>query len=102
MVNLVMDAGARVVRRGAMFGIAVAIGVIGVMPRPAWAVDDRVAQSCTNDYFAYCKQHSPESSEVRYCMEAHRHQLSKQCVKALIDAGEVPRKYLTDAGDRRK
>ena len=60
----------------------------------AWSED--IIRNCTEDYFAYCKEHSPESTELRYCMEAHRTQISKQCVKALIDAGEVPKKYLAN------
>ena len=65
------------------------------------AYSDQVVENCTEDYFAYCKQHMPESVEVRYCMEAHRNELSKRCVQALIDAGEVPRKYLIKkVGDR--
>jgi hypothetical protein len=60
----------------------------------AWSED--IIRNCTEDYFAYCKEHSPESAELRYCMEAHRNKISKQCVKALIDAGEVPKKYLAN------
>jgi hypothetical protein len=60
----------------------------------AWSED--IIRNCTEDYFAYCKEHSPESAELRYCMEAHRTKISKQCVKALVDAGEVPKKYLAN------
>ena len=67
----------------------------------AEAYNDQVTRTCTDDYLAYCKQHHPDSTETRYCMEAHRKELSKQCVQALIDAGEVPRKYLIRKVDDR-
>jgi len=74
------------------------LGLSGV----ARAWDENIVINCTDDYFAYCKQHSPESAELRYCMEAHRNELSKQCVKALLDAGEVPKKYLANAPQQSK
>lgn len=69
-------------------------GLIGSHAARAWTED--IIINCTGDYFAYCKEHSPETVELRNCMEAHRHQISKQCVKALLDAGEVPKKYLAN------
>ena len=72
-------------------GIGLALGTAG----STHAYDENVTTHCAADYFEFCKQHTPESVEVRYCMEAHRNELNKQCVKALVDAGEVPRKYLT-------
>lgn len=86
--------------RARLAGIGVAFGMLAAIGTAA-AYDEAVVSNCADDYFTYCKQHSPESLEVRYCMEAHRNELSKQCVKALVDAGEVPRKYLTKkASDR--
>lgn len=75
------------------FGVALTGGAWGGS-HSAYAYDENVTRYCVDDYLAYCKQHAPEGSEVRYCMEAHRNQLSKQCIKALVDAGEVPKKYL--------
>ena len=74
-----------------VLGLGVALGTAG----NTHAYDENVTTYCAADYFEFCKQHTPESAEVRYCMEAHRNELSKQCVKALVDAGEVPKKYLT-------
>jgi hypothetical protein len=60
----------------------------------AW--NDEIVKNCADDYFTYCKQHDPDGPEVRYCMEAHRTKLSKQCIQALVDAGEVPKRYLVN------
>ena len=70
------------------------MSLAGLGSAHAWSED--IIRNCTEDYFAYCKEHSPESADLRYCMEAHRNKISKQCVKALIDAGEVPKKYLAN------
>lgn len=61
----------------------------------AFAYDEKVEKYCGDDYLAYCSRHAPESAETRYCMEAHRDQLSKQCVKTLVEAGLVPKKYMS-------
>ena len=78
-----------------LLGCGVALASFG---GAAQAVSARVQDDCYRDYNAYCSSHAPESTEVRYCMEAHRNQLTQKCVSALVDAGEVPRKYLTKQG----
>ncbi len=82
-----------------------ALGMAALMSAAAGvahAWDEGVILNCTDDYFTFCKQHSPDSAELRPCMEAHRTQISKQCVKALLDAGEVPKKYLANAPPQSK
>ena len=66
--------------------------------QPAKAYSDTVTAQCSSDYQNYCSQHPLGSSALRYCFEANRNSLSQQCINALVDAGEVPRKYLTKDG----
>lgn len=68
-----------------------ALAALGLVVTEAGAVSARVQSACAGDYFAYCSQHSPEGSGVRRCMRANGPKLSKSCVNALIDAGEVSR-----------
>ena len=85
--------------------IAATLGLASLMvawATPSRAYNDNVVKNCLDDYLAYCKQHPPESTDLRYCMEAHRNELSKQCIYALVDAGEVPRKYLIKQIGERK
>lgn len=63
-------------------------------PGSAFAFSDRVKKACAGDYQNYCSQYVPESSAARRCFESNRRSLTKPCVAALIDAGEVPAKYL--------
>ena len=71
-----------------------AIAMAAFAVQPAGAYDDTVIKNCTGDYLAFCTQHDPDSSATRVCMENHRAQLSSPCKRALILAGEVPRKYI--------
>ncbi len=60
----------------------------------AEAADKRVRKACWGDYDSFCSQYDPGSSQVARCFESNRKNLSKGCIRALVDAGEVPAKYL--------
>ena len=55
----------------------------------AFALSLRVQMACASDYYAHCSAHSPTSPQVRTCMRAVGTSLSKRCVDALVEAGEV-------------
>ena len=48
-------------------------------------------QQCHNDYHQYCGEYGLDSPALRTCMDKNGKHLSKGCVEALIDAGEVSR-----------
>jgi hypothetical protein len=48
-----------------------------------------VQQACSADYHKYCGEYGLESAALRNCMDKAGHSLSKSCVNALVDAGEV-------------
>jgi hypothetical protein len=50
---------------------------------------DEETQFCAHDYRQYCGQDGLGSNLLRDCMNQHGKSLSEQCIKALIDAGEV-------------
>ena len=60
----------------------------------AEAATKRVRNACAGDYDAYCSQYAPDSTQTSRCFESNRKHLSKECIRALVDAGEVPAKYL--------
>ena len=80
--------------RGATGFVAVSAFAACINVHSVSAYSDTVNDRCSNDYHAYCRQHALGSTELRYCFEANRNKLSQACVNALVDAGEVPRKYL--------
>lgn len=63
----------------------------------AGAVSQRVKDACKNDYFRHCPAYEVGTPQLRTCMTkaGKRKQLSRVCLRALIDAGQVPRKYLS-------
>lgn len=52
-------------------------------------ITQRIKTACRNDYFAHCSQHAVGSSSLRSCMRRSQDLLSKTCLKALVDDGEV-------------
>jgi hypothetical protein len=55
-------------------------------------------QACVADYKKYCGEYGIETAALRTCMDKNGHSLTKTCVRALIDAGEVSQVEV----DRRK
>lgn len=55
----------------------------------AFAISNNVKMACIGDYFSYCSQHAVGSQALRACMSDNGLRLSKRCVTALIQAGEV-------------
>ncbi len=52
-------------------------------------ITQKVKNACKNDYFTYCSQHAVGSSALRTCMRGAQDSLSKTCLNALVDDGEV-------------
>jgi hypothetical protein len=57
-----------------------------------------VQQACTSDYHQHCGEYGIETAALRLCMDRAGHSLSKTCVNALVDAGEISK----DEVERRK
>ena len=77
------------------FAVAIAAaGILAAGAGDAYALNKKVRRACGFDYQDFCSQYDPASSAVRRCFESNRKSLSKGCIRALIDAGEVPARYL--------
>lgn len=57
-----------------------------------------VRKACGADYHKYCGDYGLESAALRICMDKAGRSLSKSCVNALVQAGEVSQAEV----DRRK
>ena len=55
-------------------------------------------QACMADYKKLCGEYGIETAALRTCMDKNGHSLTKTCLNALIDAGEVSQAEV----DRRK
>jgi hypothetical protein len=59
----------------------------------AQAYSDRVKSACKSDYNSFCAAYPVDSTGMRRCLEANGKELSRRCVNAMVDEGEIPRKY---------
>jgi len=48
-----------------------------------------VQQFCQADYKKYCSEYGLETTALRSCMDRNGKSLSKSCVRALVQSGEV-------------
>lgn len=78
--------------RSVSFALTAAVAV-AALAGPAFAVSEKVEDACSDDYLRFCSQHSVGSNGLRRCMEANGRSLSRKCINALVDSGEIPRKY---------
>lgn len=67
--------------------------MVAALATSASAYSDRTQNACKDDYLSFCSEHAVGSTGMRRCMEANGKQLSKRCINALVDSGEIPRKY---------
>lgn len=77
--------------------IFMGLALAAVMPlsvTEAMAFSKKVEDACAGDYQSYCSQYLPRSVQLRRCFESNRKGLSKWCVRALVDDGQVPARYL--------
>ncbi|MBN9289968.1 MAG: hypothetical protein J0H36_02340 [Hyphomicrobium denitrificans] len=70
-----------------------AVSAALLLTTPVMAYSAKVRQACAGDYQNYCSKYAPDSSALRRCFESNRKGLTRTCVTALVDAGEVPAKY---------
>ena len=78
----------------ALMSVVLAAGTALFASAAFAAYTAKVRQACAGDYQSFCSQYSPDSAELRRCFESNRKGLTHFCVTALIDAGEVPARYL--------
>ena len=72
--------------------------VFAAFPALSKSISKEVQQACSADYKQHCNEYGLETAALRSCMDRAGHSLSKPCVRALIDSGEVSQGEV----DRRK
>lgn len=68
-----------------------ASALLAITATGAAAYEEKVQKYCKDDYMSFCSAHPIGSTGMRRCMEANGKQLSRKCVNALADAGEIPK-----------
>lgn len=94
-------AGTRAVRAWPALAFVLAIGFTAVVaPVDARAVSQRVKNACGSDYSRFCSAYKVGSAKLRQCMRSNRRRLSKRCLRALVDAGQISRRAARKLGLR--
>ncbi len=76
----------------------VAIAVVGIAALAATAgsaaaYSSRVKSACKSDFYRFCPAYSVGSSQLKACMRSAGGNVSRRCIDALADSGEIARKY---------
>lgn len=53
----------------------------------------RVKSACKSDFYRFCPGYKVGSSQLRACMRSAGGNVSRRCVDALADSGQIARKY---------
>jgi hypothetical protein len=80
--------------RGAV-AATVAFATFALLAGEASAVSSRVRAACEKDYYRFCPKYEVGTPQLKNCMAqaGRRNKLTPRCLDALVDAGDVPRKY---------
>jgi hypothetical protein len=94
-VRIVVGKEAMRISRFALNAVIVA-GSLALISTSASAYSQKVKDACSADYGSLCAKYKQGSAELRRCFESNRRILTTECVQALVDAGEVPARYLRE------
>ena len=79
-----------------LLSVAMAALALGAFAGTASAANERrIRKDCGEDFHRLCPREKKDSPALRYCVEAKGNYLSKRCIRALEDEGEVPRGYFS-------
>jgi hypothetical protein len=70
----------------------IAVALVVALPQQASAVSEKVRKLCRDDYMSHCSSYEVGSDALRQCMRKAGRKLSRSCVDALVEAGEISRK----------
>ena len=73
--------------------VVVGLAVLAATAGGAAAYSARVKSACKSDFYRFCPAYSVGSSELRACMRSAGGNVSRSCIDALADSGEISRKY---------
>jgi hypothetical protein len=76
--------------------IVIVAGSSALLTTAAAAYSQKIKDACSADYGSLCSKYKQGSAELRRCFESNRRVLTTECVQALVDAGEVPARYLKE------
>src|SRR5262245_11308405 len=82
-----------VMKTGLILGVSM-FGFASLAQAESVTVTPAVQQGCEWDYHNFCSQYAIGSDLLDMCFRSNGPKLSKQCVDALIAAGDVSKEYV--------
>lgn len=70
-------------------GVVSAVALAG----SAGAYSARVKTACKSDFYRFCPAYKVGTPQLKACMRSAGGNVSRRCVDALADSGDIPRKY---------
>lgn len=67
----------------------IALSIFLLSSTSSYSIGLKTSTFCVADYLTYCSNYEIGSEELRQCFRLHGKQLSKSCVQALIEDGEI-------------
>jgi len=77
----------------AVLGAATVLAAVAVTAGGASAYSKRVKSACKSDFYRFCPAYGENSPQLKACMRSAGGNISRRCIDALADSGEIPRKY---------
>ena len=65
------------------------LAISWVAAGPAQAISQRVRNACRDDYYRFCSAYAVGTPELRQCMRRVGGSLSRGCIDALLETGEI-------------
>jgi hypothetical protein len=76
-----------------MLGVATVVAAVSVTASGASAYSKRVKSACKSDFYRFCPAYGDNSPQLKACMRSAGGNISRRCIDALADSGEIPKKY---------
>lgn len=80
---------------GRLFSTLVVGATLAAFASSAFAYSGSVKGACREDYKRFCAAHAVDDPGLRFCMDKAGKSLSRSCVVALINSGEVTKTRAT-------
>lgn len=74
---------------------AIAAGLVSAvaLAGTASAYSSRVKSACKSDFYHFCPAYKVGTPQLKACMRSAGGNVSRRCIDALADSGEISRKY---------
>jgi hypothetical protein len=77
------------IKLGTISGAVLFAFTLSLLPALAGQITELEKRNCPNDYHKFCSEYGLGTEGLRACMSRNIKKVSRACVAALVDAGEL-------------